>query len=131
MSITFIPPREALEPQIPKDQVYDGSVFAADMSRGEIVFESRKREGSGFVPAIDELQSQSTKEAAIGFASRLGMPDPRLNGMTNAVYPVNKKGIPLDMVKDGDGNPKIPSADDPDTLVWAYRIRIPVVKKLV
>ncbi len=122
----FIPPRPA---DLPVKEAYDGSEFHADMSKGSVVFESRLKEGSSFGPAIEELNSPECRTAAIGVANRLGMANACLTGMSDTIYPVNKTGIPLDMVKDGDGNPLDPH--HPDAQVHAYRKRILVQKKFI
>lgn len=122
----FIPPRPE---GLPAKEIYDGSEFHADMSRGSVVFESRLKDGSSFGPAIEELNSPECRTAALGVANRLGMPNACLNGISDVIYPVNKNGIPLDALKDGDGNPLDPQ--HPDAQVWAYRKRIMVQKKFV
>ena len=127
--LTYIPPRSARKPPVPDGQPYDGSEFHPDMSRGSVVLESNLKEGGSFGMAIDELNGQEARVYAIGIASQLGMADARLNGMSDGVYPVNKDGIPLDMVQDGDGKALPPN--HPKMLVAAYRKRILVTKKLV
>jgi hypothetical protein len=125
MSLKFIPAQPA---DHPKDQPYDGSTMFPDLSRGEIVFESSERDGSGFLPAIEELGTKETKDTALAFASRCGMPSPCLNGMSHPIYPVNAKGVPLDMIKGINDQPLPPR--HPDMQPAAYRIRIPVCRRL-
>lgn len=96
-----------------------------DRSKGVIVVESDES-GPPFNKAFDELQDLEARQFAQAFASTVGIAPAHINGNTIGPYPVNKDGVPLDMV-DQPGKPPLPPqhpAKQPDK----YRIDVPVVR---
>ena len=85
-----------------------------DGTKGHVTMQSDKENGS---QAIQELQHGSTKNAAIEAAAKQGLPDPRVE-MQSAPYAVDETGA---TVNPGDREAKIA----------AYRVDIPVVRRLV
>jgi hypothetical protein len=102
--------------------------FSADRSHGTVVVEST--ETQNFPLAIERLRSVDARNLAVGYAATQGMSDPRVNGNADAPYPVNAKGMPLDEVGNDENGQPLPPAH-PDRQPAAYRIDVPVCKKLV
>lgn len=107
-----------------------GTRFEDDLSRGIVVLESTCEKTRGnFSAAFAELDSQDARAKALGHAAQSGVGDPRVNGSPTAPYPVNKEGVPLELVKDKDGN--TPPLTDPRMAVHRYRVDVPVTRRLV
>lgn len=87
-----------------------------DGTKGIVCFESDVA-GPNFSSAISELTSGSTRHEAIKVAGMKGLPDPRVEGLNNAAYPVDAEGKPVT-------NPLTQQ-------VHRYRIDIPVTRRLV
>ena len=99
--------------------------FADDFSQGTVVLESDEKQD--FARAIEELSSMQARQAAIGHAAKLGCADPRVNGGSSPAYAINQDGVSLEKIAaDNDLPPAHPKRQ-----VYAYRVDIPVCKKLV
>lgn len=101
--------------------------FTPDNKSGTVVIESDR--DSEFNLAIEELQSAAAKNLAVGYASKQGMGDTRYSNHSIIAYAINSKGVPLEDVRDDDG--QIPPPQHPDRQPAAYRVDISVVQKLV
>ena len=99
--------------------------FAADFSQGTVVIESDEKQN--FSTAIEELRSMQARQTAIGHAAKLGCADPRINGIASPAYAINQEGLSLEKVA---AESELPPAH-PKRQVYAYRVDIPVCKKLV
>ena len=103
----------------------DLSKFADDLGSGIVVLESDEQHD--FPNAIESLRSMDARNMAIGYAAKLGCSDPRVNGVASPAYAVNQKGESLEkLAADSDIPPLHPRRQ-----VAAYRVDIPVCKKLV
>lgn len=100
--------------------------FATDNSRAIVVIESANDNGA---QAIEELSTADARNLALGYASRRGVSDPRLSGVTPYPYPVNSEGLTLDRVVDQAGQPLPPQS--PRMQPARYRVDIPVTKALL
>ena len=99
--------------------------FADDFSQGMVVIESDEKHN--FQSAIAELGSMQARQTAIGHAAKLGCADPRVNGVSSPAYAINQDGDSLEKVA---AEQDLPPAH-PLRQVYAYRVDIPVCKKLV
>jgi len=107
--------------------VEQGSRFAPDNGSGIVMLESDITDH--FPNAIEELQSTEAKNLAVQFASQRGVADPRLNGMSPGVYPINAEGVSLDQVAGEDGQALHPA--HPRMQVARYRADISITRKLI
>jgi hypothetical protein len=98
-----------------------------DLSRGLIVVES-DCEGPPFTQAFEELNSQDARRIAQGYAGKVGVASPHINGNVQGPYPVNAQGQSLEHVKDEKGNPLPPQ--HPSMKPMRYRIDVPVCRPL-
>jgi hypothetical protein len=90
------------------------SVCSSDLNetKGTIVLQSSILGPAAF----DELRAAPAMEMAISHASKLGLPDPRINGTVN-VYAVDESGKEV---------------EDPTTQkMVAFRADVPVTRKLL
>jgi hypothetical protein len=99
--------------------------FADDFSQGIVVLESDEKQN--FSTAIEELGSMQARQAAIGHAAKLGCADPRVNGVSSPAYAINQEGVTLEKMA---AESELPPAH-PKRQVYAYRVDIPICKKLV
>jgi hypothetical protein len=106
--------------------IEDASNFSEDLTSGIVVVESDLERGG---LAIEELAGHNARHKALGYANSKGIADARINGTPTGAYPLNSEGQSLDEVKDENGESRPPQ--HPDMQVVAYRIDIPVVRKLV
>lgn len=96
-----------------------------DMSKAVIVVRSTlERENGSFQKAFDELGDLNARAVAQKFAAQRGMGQPRINGNINGPYPVNADGVPLDQVKEQNGDP-VPPTDPRMQPKW-YQIEVPL-----
>ena len=103
----------------------DLSKFADDLGNGIVVLESDEQHD--FPVAIEALRSMDARNLAIGYAAKLGCSDPRVNGIASPAYAVNQDGDLLEkMAAESDLPPQHPKRQ-----VAAYRVDIPICKKLV
>ena len=107
--------------------VEDACTFAPDKSKATIVVESKELEN--FAKAIDDLDGLAVKALATGYAASEGVADPRLNGLVRCGYAVNEDGVDLLKVC-GANNEPLP-ADHPKKQPAAYRVDVPLTRKLV
>ena len=98
-----------------------------DRSRGVIVVES-DNVGPPFTEAFHELDGQDARSLAQGYAAQLGVAPAFINGNVIGPYPVNKEGMSLEHVRDGDGHP-LP-ANHERMQPARYRIDVPVNRPL-
>lgn len=105
----------------------EASKFTDDNGQGVIAIECDR--ASEFNIAIEELQSIAARNLAIKFAAERGMGDPRINGNVGYPYPVNSKGVSLELVRDENGNSLPPQ----HALMQParYRVDVPVTRRLV
>jgi hypothetical protein len=89
-------------------------VVCPDRRAGHVTLQSDNPNGS---LAIQELRSGEAKSAAITEAAKEGVPDPRVNGMTLAPYPITEDGQTV--------------TDPVNQKVAAYRVDVPITAKLV
>lgn len=102
--------------------------FDDDFAHGIVTLES-DLVGSQFPNAIEELGSVESRNKALGFAARQGVPDPRINGNPSGAYPVNCNDISLENVRDDHGGTYPPQ--HPEMQPARYRIDVPVCRKLI
>jgi hypothetical protein len=103
----------------------DLSKFADDLGSGIVVLESDERHN--FPLAIENLRSMDARNLAIGYAAKVGCSDPRVNGVSSSAYAVNQDGETLEKIAtDTELPPKHPKRQ-----IAAYRVDIPICKKLV
>ena len=107
--------------------VEDACTFSSDRSSAKIVVEAKEKGNFGL--ALEALDGIEPKNLAIGYAAANGVADPRLNGIVGSGYAVNKDGIELEKVY-GPNQTKLP-ASHPDKQPAAYRVDVPLVRKLV
>lgn len=105
----------------------EASKFTDDNGQGVVVVECDR--ASDFNLAIEELQGIAARNLAIKFAVERGVGDARINGNIGYPYPVNSKGVSLEMVKDENGNSLPPQ--HPLMQPARYRTDVPVTRRLV
>jgi hypothetical protein len=103
----------------------DLTKFSDDLGSGIVVLESDEQHD--FPIAIEALRSMDARNMAIGFAAKLGCSDPRVNGIASPAYAVNQDGEELEKLAT---DPDLPP-QHPKRQVAAYRVDIPICKKLV
>ena len=104
--------------------IEEASQFSDDLTSGVVVVES-DLEGE----VIEELNSVAARNKALGYANAKGVADARINGSPTGAYPIIADGKSLDQVQGANGE-SLPY-QHPDMQTVAYRIDIPVVRKLV
>ena len=103
----------------------DLTKFAEDLGAGIVVLESD--DTHNFPIAIEDLRSMNARNMAIGYAAKMGCPDPRINGVASSAYAVNQDGEELEkLANDSELPPTHPTRQ-----IAAYRVDIPICKKLV
>jgi|TARA_R110000824_G_scaffold77773_1_gene196602 hypothetical protein len=105
--------------------VEEQTKFADDLGSGIVVLESDEQHNFPF--AIESLRSMAARELAIGYAAQQGCADPRINGVASSAYAINQDGDQLEKIAaDTDLPPQHPTRQ-----IAAYRVDIPICKKLV
>jgi hypothetical protein len=103
----------------------DLTKFADDLGSGIVVLESDEQHD--FPGAMEDLRSMHARNLAIGYAAKLGCSDPRINGIASSAYAVNQDGDELEKIA---VDPEFPP-QHPKRQIAAYRVDIPICKKLV
>ncbi len=99
--------------------------FTDDYSQGSVVVRSdHGNENGNFNDAFTELEAQATRRLAQNYAAQCGMAAPRINGNVSSPYPVNREGISLENVNDGNGKPL--EAKHPRMQPFRYQVDVPV-----
>lgn len=98
-----------------------------DLSKIDVCLESDVSRPP-FNAAFDELNSSEAKTYAQAYANQVGVNPAVLDPNSEAPFPVNVEGIPLDAIRDGQNQP-LPMTD-PRMQVARYRKVIRVHKKI-
>jgi len=101
--------------------------FAPDLSKGTVVIES-DCEREQFPLAFEELTSPAVANLALQYATTRGILSPRINGTPEGPFAVNYEGVPIDAVRNEQGEP-YPMTHE-KMIPKRYRVTVPVCRPL-
>jgi len=97
--------------------------------RGGVVVVESDCDGPPFTAAFAELEGPEAVRLAQSYAARFGCAPSAVNGNRVGPYPVNSAGVPIEDVRDPDGNP-LP-VQHPLMQPYRYRVDIRLVGRLL